>query len=70
MVGDQVKIKNIESVNNPLNTYKVGYNGEFEIDQVISSKGIQNLAELQQILVYSLTKLTREQPNNRSKIFL
>ena len=69
MVGDQVKIKNIESVNNPLNTYKVGYNGEFEIDQVISSKAFK-VAELQQILVYSLTKLTREQPNNRSKIFL
>ena len=36
--GDLVKIKNVESVNNPLNTYKVGFNGEFEIDNVVSSK--------------------------------
>ena len=60
MEGDQVKIKNVESVNNPLNTYKVGYNGEFEVDQIISSKSFK-VAELQLILVYSLTKLTREQ---------
>jgi len=36
--GDLVKVKNVESVNNPLNTYKVGFNGEFEIDNVVSSK--------------------------------
>ena len=41
MEGDQVKIKNVESVNNPLNTYKVGYNGEFEVNQIISSKSFK-----------------------------
>ena len=69
MEGDQVKIKNVESVNNPLNTSKLVLT--VNLKSIRSSPvNHSKLLELQLILVYSLTKLTREQPNSRSKIFL
>ena len=36
--GDLVKVRNVESVNNPLNNFNVGYNGEHVVDNIISSK--------------------------------
>ena len=36
--GDIVTIRNIDSVNNSTGTFKLGYNGEFGIDNIISTK--------------------------------
>tara|TARA_X000001036_G_scaffold93338_1_gene85890 strand:- start:893 stop:7885 length:6993 start_codon:yes stop_codon:yes gene_type:complete len=36
--GDTVTIRNIDSVNNSLGTFKLGYNGEFGVDNIISTK--------------------------------
>ena len=36
--GDTVTIRNIDSVNNSLGTFKLGYNGEFGVEDIISTK--------------------------------
>ena len=36
--GDIVTIRNIDSVNNSTGTFKLGYNGEFGVDNIISTK--------------------------------
>ena len=36
--GDLVTIRNVESVNNPLNTFKIGFNGVFPVDTVVTAK--------------------------------
>ena len=67
--GDLVTIRNVESVNNPLNTFKIGFNSVFPVDTVVTAKqftvsGISTDPSL------SLTRTTREQHNNRLRIFL